>query len=83
MAKIKAHSLTGRITETLMLTAFRNEMLDCIEAVTVRSDGTVQVKIGSGSVIVEQSELDALIEALSELRRLAARDRALMNFGSA
>ena len=24
MAKIKAHSLTGRITETLMLTAFRN-----------------------------------------------------------
>ena len=35
--------------------------------VTVRSDGTGQVKIGSGSVIVEQSELDALIEALSEL----------------
>jgi RNA-directed DNA polymerase len=24
VAKIKAHSLTGRITETLMLTAFRN-----------------------------------------------------------
>jgi hypothetical protein len=51
--------------------------------VAVRSDSKVQVKVGSGSVIVEQSELHNLIEALSELRSLVARDRALMNVGSA
>ncbi len=43
----------------------------------------VEVKVGSGYVIVEQSELDNLIEALSELKSLVARDRALMNVGSA
>jgi len=51
--------------------------------VTARSDDKVEVKVGSRSVIVEQSELHNLIEALSELRSLAARDRALMNVGSA
>ena len=34
-------------------------------------------------MIVEQCELDNLIEALSELRSLVARDRALMEVGSA
>ena len=51
--------------------------------VPVTSDDKVQVKIGLRSVIVEQSELHNLIEALCELRRLAARDRALMNIGLA
>jgi hypothetical protein len=51
--------------------------------VTVRSDSKVEVKLGSASVIVEQSELHNLIEALSELRTLVARDRALMNVASA
>jgi hypothetical protein len=43
----------------------------------------VEIKIGSESVIVEQSELDDLIEALSEMRNLAADGRAVMNIGSA
>jgi hypothetical protein len=43
----------------------------------------IEIKIGSGSVIVEQSELHHLIEALSEMRTLAADSRALMNIGSA
>jgi hypothetical protein len=51
--------------------------------VTVRSDDKVEVKVGSGSVIVEQSELHNLIEALSELRSMVARDRALIEVGSA
>ena len=51
--------------------------------VTVRSDDKVEVKVGSGSLIVEQSELDNLIEALSDLRDLVAHDRALMEVGSA
>jgi ribosomal protein L1 len=51
--------------------------------VTVRSDGNVEVKVGTGSVIVEQCELHNLIEALSELRSLVARDRALMEVGLA
>lgn len=50
---------------------------------TIGSDDKVEVKVGSGSVIVEQSELHNLIEALSELGSLIARDRALMNVGSA
>ena len=50
---------------------------------TARSDDKVEVKVGSRSVIVEQSELHNLIEALSELTSLVARDRALMNVGSA
>ena len=41
-----------------------------------------EVKVGSHSVIVEQSELDDLIEALTEMRKLAT-DKALMNIGSA
>jgi hypothetical protein len=51
--------------------------------VTIRAEEKVEVKVGSGSVIVEQRELHNLIEALSELRSLVARDRALMNIGSA
>jgi len=51
--------------------------------VTVKSEDMVEVKVGSGSVIVEQGELDNLIEALIEVRTLIARDRALMNIGSA
>jgi prefoldin subunit 5 len=50
---------------------------------TVRSEDKVEVKVGSGYVIVEQSELDNLIEALSELKSLVAHNRALMNVGSA
>ena len=53
------------------------------EKVTVSSDELVEVKVGAGSVIVEQRELHNLIDALSELRTLVARDRALMNVGSA
>ena len=43
----------------------------------------VEVKVGTGSVIVEQSELDDLIEALSEMRYLTADNKAQMNIGSA
>ncbi len=43
----------------------------------------LEVKVGSVSIIVEQSELDDLIEALSEMRNLAADGRAVMNIGSA
>jgi hypothetical protein len=43
----------------------------------------VEVKVGSGSVIVEQSELHSLIDAISEMRNLAADGRAMMNIGSA
>ena len=43
----------------------------------------VEVKVGSRSVIVEQSELDNLIDVLIEMRKLAAGGRSLMNLGSA
>lgn len=43
----------------------------------------VEVKVGSRSIIVEQGDLDDLIEALSEMRNLAANGRAVMNIGSA
>jgi hypothetical protein len=42
----------------------------------------IEVKIGSGALIVEESELDNLIEALTEMRKLATGGRALMNIGS-
>ena len=42
----------------------------------------IEVKIGSRLVIVEQCELDNLIEALSEMKSLAAGGRALMSIGS-
>jgi hypothetical protein len=42
----------------------------------------IEVKIGSRLVIVEQCELDNLIEALSEMKSLAASGRALMSIGS-
>lgn len=51
--------------------------------VTVRSEDMVEVQVGTGFMIVEECELENLIEALSELRSLVARDRALMNVGSA
>ena len=51
--------------------------------VTVRSEDMVEVQVGTGFMIVEQCELENLIEALSELKSLVARDRALMNVGSA
>jgi hypothetical protein len=51
--------------------------------VTVRAEDVVEVKVGTGSLIVEQSELHNLLEALSELKDLVARHRALMNVGSA
>jgi len=51
--------------------------------VTVTSDQQIEVKLGSGSVIVEQCELHNLIEALSEMRALIARDRAQMDVASA
>jgi hypothetical protein len=50
---------------------------------TVTSEDKVEVKVGTGSVIVEQCELHNLIEALSELRSLIGSDRALMNLGKA
>ena len=43
----------------------------------------VEVKVGSGSIIVEQRDLDDLIEALSEMRNLASDGRAIMAIGSA
>ena len=49
----------------------------------VRAEDVVEVKVGTGSVIVDQCELHNLIEALSELRSLVARDLALMEVGSA
>ncbi len=42
----------------------------------------IEVEIGSRLVIVEQCELDNLIEALSEMKSLAAGGRALMSIGS-
>lgn len=51
--------------------------------VRTRKDKKVEVKVGSGFITVEQSELPNLIEALSELTDLIIRDKALMNVGSA
>jgi hypothetical protein len=51
--------------------------------VTVTTENKFEVKVGSGSVIVDQCELHNLIEALSEARGLVAHDRALMEVGSA
>ena len=48
-----------------------------------RKEEKVEVKVGSGFITVEQSELPNLIEALSELTNLIIRDKALMNVGSA
>lgn len=49
----------------------------------IETPDKVGVKVGSESIIVEQSDLDDLIEALSEMRNLAAYGRAVMNIGSA
>jgi hypothetical protein len=45
-------------------------------------DHKIEVKVGSRSVIVEESELDNLIDALSDMRKLATGGRALMNIGT-
>jgi hypothetical protein len=42
----------------------------------------IKVKIGSRIVTVEQCELNNLLEALSEMKKLAADGRALMNIGA-
>jgi hypothetical protein len=52
------------------------------EAAAIEVYDKVEVKVGSGSIIVEQGDLDDLIEALSEMRNLAANGRAVMNIGS-
>jgi hypothetical protein len=49
----------------------------------IETHDKVEVKVGSESVIVELSHLDDLIEALSEMRNLAADGRAVINIGSA
>ena len=49
----------------------------------IETPDKVEVKVGSGSIIVEQADLNDLIEALSEMRNLAADGRAVMNIGSA
>jgi hypothetical protein len=54
-----------------------------LQSKEVAIEQIVQVNVGSRSVIIEQSELDNLIEALSEMRKLAACGRAFMNLGSA
>jgi hypothetical protein len=43
----------------------------------------IEVKIGSRLVLVEQCELDNLLDALSEMRKLTAGGRAFMKLGSA
>jgi hypothetical protein len=42
----------------------------------------IEVKIGSRIVMVEQCEQNNLLEALSEMKKLAAGGRALMNVGA-
>jgi len=49
----------------------------------IEAHDKVEVDLGSESVLVEQSELLNLIEALSEMRNLVACGRAMMNMGSA
>ena len=53
------------------------------EAAVIEVYDKVEVKVGSGSIFVEQGDLDDLIEALSEMRNLAANGRAVLNIGSA
>ena len=63
------------------MTASVTQRLQC-EGV-IETPAKVEVKVGSGSIIVERADLDDLIEALSEMRNLAAGGRAVMNIGSA
>jgi len=42
----------------------------------------VEVKLESGTLIVEESELDNLIDALSDMRKTATDGKALMHLGS-
>ncbi len=53
------------------------------EEVAIGVHDKVEVKVGSGSVIVEQSELHSLVDAISEMRNLADDGIAMMNIGSA
>jgi hypothetical protein len=59
------------------------EKFDCVVTKEAAIYRRVEVKVGSRSVVVEQSELDNLIDVLIEMRELAARGRAFMNLGSA
>ena len=43
----------------------------------------IEVKVGSRSVVVEQSELDNLIEAVIAIRTLAASGKAVIEIGAA
>jgi hypothetical protein len=49
----------------------------------IETHDKVEVMVGSVSVIVEQSDLHDLIEALSEMKTLVADGRAIMNIGCA
>jgi hypothetical protein len=49
----------------------------------IETHDKVEVKVGLGSTIVEQSDLDDLIEAPTEMRNLAADGKAAMDIGSA
>jgi hypothetical protein len=49
----------------------------------IETHDKVEVKFGSESIIVEQTDLDDLLEALSEMRNLAADGLSVMNIGSA
>jgi hypothetical protein len=46
-------------------------------------DQKIEVKVGSRSLIIEQRELNDLMEAMSQMKTLAARGRSLMNVGTA
>jgi hypothetical protein len=49
---------------------------------TERKRRKIEVKVGSGTLIVEESELDNLIDALSDMRKTATDGNALMHLGS-
>jgi hypothetical protein len=49
----------------------------------IETHDRVEVMVGSVSIIVEQSDLHDLIEALSEMKTLVTDGRAIINIGSA
>jgi len=48
-----------------------------------RENEHIEVKLGSKSVVVEQSELDNLIEAVIRMKSLAVSGKAIIDLGSA
>jgi len=42
----------------------------------------IEIKLESGTLIVEENELDNLIDALSDMRKTATDGKALMRLGS-